>query len=61
MNFCVSIWNVGYLRDVRLLRVYSEKMDERDFGIGYKFHFYKRSNDEKSFRAVKINHKNFVK
>ena len=28
--------------------------------IGYKV-FYKRSNHEESFRAVKINHKNLVK
>ena len=29
--------------------------------LGYKFYFYKRSNHEESFRAVKINHKNLVK
>ena len=29
--------------------------------LGYKFYFYKRSNHEESFSAVKINHKNLDK
>ena len=29
--------------------------------LGYKFYFYKRSNNAESFRAVKINHTNLVK
>ena len=32
-----------------------------EYKLGYKSLFYKRSNHEESFRAVKLNHKNLVK